>query len=276
MKNLLTILFFLSSTSFADSISEPTLAWTKNELTVCWLDDQELNPSLFLKEQIKDIERTEINFKTADQKFKSIVQKSIQKEYQPEVTGISFIGWKPCDETQHWHVMIITGDGTETRGRTNVGMIHSKSFLFINIGDTGTSISNEKIIQYTAIHEFGHVAGLRHEHIRAEAKKDPLCKEYFEENKVKEKILKSTVYTGAYDPTSVMNYCFWYFIYRYGDHHEDRKIFSHLTDKKNVSRNYGGIRLKIGLSSGDVNALQCLYFPKEKLKEQQCVNTSGR
>ena len=59
-------------------------------------------------------------------------------------------------------------------------------------------------ITYLALHEFGHVAGLRHEHARA----DSTCKK--SDELIEEEQMKSEEFSAsaAYDPNSIMNYCY--------------------------------------------------------------------
>jgi hypothetical protein len=66
-------------------------------------------------------------------------------------------------------------------------------------------------LKMTALHEFGHLAGLRHEHIREEAKaaEDPSCLT----GEIPGPEVKSF---GSYDPNSIMNYCWNGFLRRNG------------------------------------------------------------
>lgn len=58
------------------------------------------------------------------------------------------------------------------------------------------------------IHEFGHIAGLRHEHARPEAAEDQRCIHYNLAAKTSEGTGATAEYVGPYDPKSIMNYCY--------------------------------------------------------------------
>lgn len=85
--------------------------------------------------------------------------------------------------------------------------------------DARMKLSYSKCVQGLALHEFGHVAGLRHEHIRPEAAEHAGCdltrgfEDFTGATGTKASIFserkgESAELVGEYDPRSIMNYCF--------------------------------------------------------------------
>ena len=109
-----------------------------------------------------------------------------------------------------------------------------------------------------ALHEFAHIAGLYHQ----EDGSDPFTLYELDEE---------------YDRNSIMSY-------KLLDHLEEYGL-SFLQDKTNqivfadqnnaklystVDKSQSRVEVKVALSSGDINALRCLYVYKEEQKEALC------
>lgn len=265
------------------SIGEPLFKWSKHEVIVCWVDDKEIPLNTLSPKQV---EMTQLHAKpwiSLKTKLKESVEKIIKTEYTAKKTGIHFVGWKSCEETKDFDlVIIVSSSSSPLAGRALIGQGTSsdeivasvkisdidkrKSFVYLNSKNTFPAITEEQNLQINALHEFGHVAGLRHEHARDEAKKDPLCKRH---------ILTETTYQnsqiyGEYDPTSIMGYCFIDMLSLKGLTVKDNTIFNDLEDDKLIDREDGIINFKIGLSSGDQKTLQCLYFSSKDLEGVKC------
>ena len=75
---------------------------------------------------------------------------------------------------------------------------------------SATKIDFESCVKGLALHEFGHVLALRHEHARPEAAFDANCKVARSVDLADKETLGETAEskTRAYDPNSIMNYCF--------------------------------------------------------------------
>lgn len=71
-------------------------------------------------------------------------------------------------------------------------------------------IGYEPCVAGVTLHELGHVLGLRHEHARPEALKDPNCaiKRSVDLNHKEQPGLSSETFGFPYDPNSIMNYCY--------------------------------------------------------------------
>lgn len=140
-----------------------------------------------------------------------------------------------------------------------------KNFVVLNPGaNSNSNLNDDEYLSLIALHEFGHLAGLRHEQVRAEAFEDSNCDKY--EGLHGEKPFEQTLLFGEYDPNSIMSLCFNDGLSRTGlnfianDFKEplylqDHSIFSSVS----VS---GGVQIKarIGLSKGDQETLNNLYL----------------
>ena len=223
---LATILILSPSPSKAsvESVGEPNVTWTKKKVHVCWKSGVDVNPSYAQNDFESDV--------------KLEVQKIIEQEYTSDRTGVSFYGWESCsslpmheidleiyqdNELAPTNPMIekfrrmgvagysCVGQGSSEEKLPKFGLFHrnlSLPVMYLNFHPVSLlysqTLSSIELLKIAALHEFGHAAGLRHEHIRKEAKTDPNCK-YM--NLQDEPIYESTVFFEEYDPNSIMNYC---------------------------------------------------------------------
>lgn len=281
-------------------IYEPKVKWSKPEVSVCWgqplIDGETFTPS-----------------------EKLAVRLIVMQEFTAERTGIHFTGFEDCLRTPDALVWISTGNSDPNPkrvyqsgvvGRSEIGegglVIDEKSdegyitkkkrgpyrmYLYANRERYIPGTNYLYGLKTTALHEFGHLAGLRHEHFRIEAQKDYNCsdrKEYDPNFSVAEPIYKSTEVATDYDPNSIMNYCWIDQLNANGP-----KIFLVRDLKAFHDSGHGpieepGIKLptgfmptlidttlytkksdyipgidmydvKLGLSAGDLKAVQCMY-----------------
>lgn len=225
-------MFLLASlNSFAFSVYAPDNTWSQNEVRVCFA------PGESAKRTDLAIEVKVINWSKSKREK---VRKWVEEEYTPERTGIHFVGWESCADDPKADVVMFTSP---------VGLfekIISFKHIYYGLATIGTRLGTERIKGYpdaqgilwlsdrefsksVTVHEFGHIAGLAHEHDRIEAFKDPGCTD---KDVVAGGIASYTSRSGEYDPDSVMNYC---------------KILQ------------GGVKKDIGLSQADIRLLQKMY-----------------
>lgn len=226
---------------------------------------------------------------------KKAMQKMVDTEFKAERTGLSFKGWKDCKDTEGpVDLYILTSDkpvsalGARIFGKAEIGNgTEYNSHAVRLVGDGPTHMFFAKVpredgtidfelTKLYALHEFGHVAGLRHEHIRPEADLDELCE--LDGGAGTEAPGPLTENFSAYDSFSIMNYCFLHAVQRISGFHfqlpksndrvkyfSDRNIFT----KKLIGDSWD-IRLKPALSQGDVRGLKCLYVFSEAEFHQNC------
>lgn len=222
------VVMFLASASSRASIYTQNYLWDKRELTTCFADDNRdrNNGPLVLK------------FREWKKSHKEKIKNWVQSEFTAERTGIHFVGFHDCEVNPDVDVAIFYNKNNKLESRLFGGLdglaslgtsLHTENigWLFgFKLINGFVAISKSGINKGTVIHEFGHVAGLMHEHDHPEAEKiEPNCK-YTEDWK----ILSGFMYE-PYDANSVMNYC---------------KL-----DKR------GG--KNVGLSSTDVDVLRRIY-----------------
>lgn len=306
-------LLFFASLSFAGPFStgEPVFKWNKSNITVCWLNKERIPYEKFNQFQIKRLSTIEDSLITPQTSLKSFIQKTITEEFTKEKTGITFTGWKDCYNSGPVDTILLIGnDGSvnSTTGTSNIGRGISfgstevipegkYAYVYLNVfyKPGKIKITADNYYKLLAIHEFGHLAGLRHEHIRPEAQKDYLCRDM----ELVEVPTRHTSFFSTYDPSSIMNYCFNNFVqgkggvvfYSYPSARPDlREKYKNLNlfEEKEVSQfrdrslfqvttssELTQYKLRIGLSFKDIHGLKCLYKYSASEFLQKCQKLYG-
>ena len=232
MSFLFSLAIFLSANSFA-GVYDKKKIWPigKKIISVCIYNPQTADrdqdaviPNPFLINLTKDV---------------------ISNAYKTETTIIEFNGFDDCSNLSSPDVVLVFTNKDFGSGYVNRFADFEKNStikVFIGLGNKLDTFTKEETqeIETTILHEFGHVAGLQHEHqyFRREALKDPNCHlklktgdtgvqwikgtAKFARSAGKNGALglmgriapyyvafkrdKSTI--GSYDPYSIMNYCY--------------------------------------------------------------------
>lgn len=265
------------------AITNPNVEWKKGQVKVCWQDEVPLKKENWTEGQWKKISRS-IPVKLNSQK-KIFIKNKLNSEYKKQKTGISFVGWGSCQSSLDSDIVLITiNSDDQPLGRASIGRTHEvgderrleilpptkKAFVVINVIETkNTMLSRSAELAYSILHEFGHVAGLRHEQISSDAKFDPNCSE---EDLAEESNQESAIGLTVYDPSSIMNYCLYGFLSKVGLRFSitaDGKIstnqnipvshFNSYTDPLIFKRSNNDVTGSIGLSQSDLKGLRKLY-----------------
>ena len=296
----------------AESAIEPLVAWDKSEVRVCFGNKSHKNKSWVADDSYDFIEYTP--------EQKNWIRTIITKEYNNSEIGLSFVDWNDCSSDASESDVIIfrieplipEGEGP-VNVKAGMATLGEKGGVAYEVDERNRSIVNydkttipnlnvvilsttgakdkkmsaKDYISLLALHEFGHTAGLRHQHIiHQSALKDPNCRG-FESMLVNDKIYSSTLFTSDYDYNSVMNYCYINTLSSIsGNHFKAKKIDGtdgiKLTDQslytKSEARNIFGNIIKnkmqydvrIGLSESDKHSLRCLYKNAEESLLQSC------
>jgi hypothetical protein len=286
MKYLLSFVAFSISVSYAgtSSIVEPMTVWPKTEVTVCFGTQDDLARTALPDTQMM------IPY-TAHEK--EVLKSAVNNEFTPEATGIHFVGWEDCRADLKPDAILFAQDSERYGGGGQASMgYHGEkydegyrslpqeildekgwsTYVLLRTGPSLGKLTDDQRLSYIGLHEFGHLAGLRHEHIRPEAKDDWICKLTGDADGL-EQPGKLTSYTGKYDPISIMSYCFNTFMAEYAGLSFQEKDFQPLPafDPKRMSRSDDGtITMNIGLSSLDQHALRCLYTYSPEVKAAIC------
>lgn len=217
-------LLICSAQNALASLATKSTRWEKPNIIVCWANWNEIHDH-------------DWNSKA------SLIKETIEKEFNTR-SPVTFSGWEPCADVRIADAVISFDFRTSSDSNSHASLgrgeypDHNGLYSYVYLDGKKESTLQEMLeLKQTAIHEFGHLAGLMHEHIRVEAKNDPNCIESRHYNlgvgseKTKENI--SVLKMGEYDPHSIMNYCFNEKVLRDG--------------------------LQISLSAGDIRTLQELY-----------------
>ncbi len=226
MKKLTTTLITtLLSTGALGGIIEPFTLWEKTQVETCWYDA----PEQLAKTRIESVKTARDKFdfvpKELSKREKRKVQETVMANFSPTTTGLTFVGWKNCSEVENPDLIVMEAkskvfifDRPSFNGRATIGEEGIVSLDASGVmGFYGKSERIPHVALYTqnrgtVVHEFGHIAGLRHEHIHEDAINDKRCHSPFvtldwDDPESLEPPFATTVFITEYDPQSIMNYC---------------------------------------------------------------------
>jgi|GEM_PF-6983837 len=274
------------------SIVEPAAKWHINELETCWLDAgmAAYGEDAATIREFTDEEKTFISGKVNEQYTISATGvafigwrlcSDLKKEGKETILtlrkGTADLATSAAisivrDKTTGAEVGTGLGRGKKVKGDDGTLLkyvpLEANETIAANIifgleaycGGARMKLSKEKCYQGVALHEFGHVAGLRHEHIRPEAIASLGCDltKAFEDftktagtgkSTFAEKLGESAELRGEYDPRSIMNYCYLNVL-------ERMRV---MDDQGLTTKAASEDEIKMELSAGDRATLKSLY-----------------
>ena len=215
-KNILYSLILCSQIStLKAAIYEPATIWNKNKINVCFLDEQHQLEQTALGTTEESFKKNGFTPAFLTLEEKEIIKTTINNTFYPSITGIHFVGWKNCSQESMIDVIIMKAGKVKGlifnkkapfKGFASIG----ENGLLTKEGYIGKKLESKALVALQVfdpaviVHEFGHIAGLRHEHIHPEAKKiDSGCHSalYSKESPINDSVLTT------YDRASIMNYC---------------------------------------------------------------------
>lgn len=280
---VLFVAMFLSALPTAASVIEPSVAWPTTDITVCWGSFEDARRIKNATSDFSKIKREEVFSFTSSQQQE--LQSLVDREISMARTGVSLNGWGRCRGEAEEVALFLFSDRvklSQSASATTIGIAslgykrRGMNYTIVNMSPAEYRARNFNwsSLQHVFLHELGHVLGLRHEHIRAEARN---CYP-----RATESIGTTARIVGIYDPHSVMNYCYINSTQAMGLLHssasrqafeatfEDPYIRSQARIVSQVPFQY---RLNPTLSSGDAHALSCLYRYTTAEKARHCVRT---
>lgn len=201
MKTLIALLAVISTQAFSGVYVENQ--WRHDEVTTCFAEGEQGN---------RATDGYVLKVRNWKQKNKDRVKKWVNEEFSPERTGIYFTGFEDCADSPDADIIIFHNKNSSI-GTFIFGGTHGLALLGPYPGSVEgypsasafVSISSSGMDKGTVVHEFGHSAGLHHEHNHYDAFKidQGRCPSITKENSY---FTTRYEYT-EYDPESVMNYC---------------------------------------------------------------------
>jgi len=253
--------------------------WDHPEVRVCWGNDSGASIDTCYNGQIEFPETSVPHLAAKQERVKA----AITREFSLERTGISFVGWEPCPADQDVKMSadlvvyfqlnthqseIYEGDASLASVCPDKANTISSIRLFPPLSEVSTTaITLDQSLEITALHEFGHAAGLMHE----------------DESSHSAGIFKQTRWdkekgdvVSSYDQSSVMSYSFFQSTLpskglHFTKHRWDLSVrqdpFTVSVNKIEGEHWKKDVSIQLGLSSGDVHALRCvhLYSDEEKI-----------
>ncbi|MBC7691033.1 MAG: hypothetical protein H7222_04640 [Methylotenera sp.] len=229
--------------------------WNKTAVSVCFATtSKDLTDAAYKAPSTTSRFPAEISVKPFTELLRSSAKSAIMATYTSESTGIHFVGWKDCSPSGEPKADVVLFIGPETSpGIATAGTIgdpakdvdrnpsgHRQTSICINpllfqstefpaferfsraldaklsAADYVKAAGGESFWQKALVHEFGHVAGLYHEHNRSEAESGSVNTAPLFESQRKSLIqgtrteslakVDQPVPTGAYDFQSAMSY----------------------------------------------------------------------
>lgn len=225
MRFLATFFLFLFSLKVLAGIYETKVLWSRKEVQVCFYD----NPSQLEDTTLKNKKEMHLKYRVDPDEFSEKAKKRIKNvilsEFSESQTGISFHGWQDCSKVDDSQVdvRIIRSrgvpfyflrkaapfDGSASVGEN--GIIEKQGYIK-GLQSQKAHVLLTKTKKAFIVHEFGHIAGLRHEHLHPDSEYDQNCRSKFAlqsflQGMLSGKLYPSTHIMTEYDPYSVMNYC---------------------------------------------------------------------
>lgn len=286
MSQALKLLIFLTSftASFYLTAADAhlNLKWSDKEVEVCWANSEVFEQIIEPFMKFKNI--GDLGIQSVRKKNKEHIQSIVNLHFRPEITGIHFTGWQECfagsKAVKVFYFNELGGDFQKldqatygllsifTNNYLGASSIGNATFANTDMEEPGSPGSQALLLRTlnpgTILHEFGHLSGLRHEHVKPDVFDGQICREYSylvnEDFKIKhEKKLGAQTITVP-DQFSIMSYCYiklWKNMRFLPDYDLSSKI--DLPFPEYIREKNGEFHYRTLLSLSDIHTLRCLY-----------------
>lgn len=175
---LFSILLALQPVSAIGASAITEDLWAKHSVEVCWANAKTAKSACFDEENKSRLRDAKIT--TPPQIFRERVRERVNQEFSIRRTGISFRGWRDCNQTSTADVILYFNyveDGAENfaNGVSAIGDCSPRhgikrtglAGVLLEVSKdlaSDTNVSNVELsLLPLVLHEFGHLAGLLHE-----------------------------------------------------------------------------------------------------------------
>jgi hypothetical protein len=156
--------------------------WTKNVISVCWLNAQQFS------------------------RERDLVRTAVARAWEAN-SGVRFTGWGDCTPAGADIKIQVDESGPRSYvGRQSLGRSPSMFLNFtFNTWSQGCRAKPDSCISSIGVHEFGHALGFQHEQLQTDAPQ--ACVDHLKRTDQWENLPRPPTALTSYDPDSVMNYC---------------------------------------------------------------------
>jgi hypothetical protein len=221
MRIFLGILISFATANLAQAnVVQSDQVWSKHRVTVCFAQPSQANLS-FAGTGTQEYIRDGAPYTSQE---KAVIQSVVEQQYTSASTGIHFQFLGDCKSSPTADLFLFktffssTDLGGQTPSRSPEKLKKGRPFILMEIGRDGMSVESKlsylDYLKLIVLHEFGHSAGLAHEHALPGALEDENCKVMPEgRNRPGQDfgnwtaIPKGYTQPSAYDPKSIMNGC---------------------------------------------------------------------
>lgn len=234
--------------SVASSIVTKKYKWSKSKVSVCFIDSEKQfqnfnQQDLFVNEasNVKELVITPISGQ-----FKADIKAAVESSFNTQKTGLQFVGWNDCGQSIPDVAIVFSnspndntlsvseiGDPAKKHNIKKINLVRLNSGYFLATDNLMKEISEKHQLEkpnlikmindfksfqkFSSIaHEFGHLAGLHHEHFRedhAEALKNidltfdsTYAQNLLATTKMSNLNTDDFLVVSEFDPFSAMNY----------------------------------------------------------------------
>jgi hypothetical protein len=137
------------------------------------------------------------------------IQNIVSREYN-RTAALRFTGWAACENQSDKDLVRVFLDSNDSAGRSYIGRTsdlrltnYGYPTATMYIGIKNYNSGSKKYVLSAALHEFGHAAGLAHEHQRV----DSTCPLAQDQEDIPNGGGSDFIYAGGFDSESIMSYC---------------------------------------------------------------------